>query len=787
MKKVIFIVLLIQASIAVSAQKLTTITGTVMEDTNLEKLGYATVVLKKDTSIVDLVVTENNGVFNIENIQTGSYNLEFSYVGYEDRQLNLEIDGSKRKINLGDIVLKIGMLDEIEVVGEPTSNVSLRLDKKVFTVGKDVLTQSGSATDVLESVPSVAVDPTGAVSLRGNNNVLILINGKQSGLTLTQSLEQIPSSSIDRVEVITNPSSKFDAAGTAGIINIILKKNKDEGFSGSLRLITGIPAEHRVNGNLNYKKGKLNIFSNWGVRYSDYVGLYTKDLTITDDNGASSFLEQREDQDRHDDGILAYIGFDYSFNDKNSITAAYYRNGAKDTDETEIVYDYFTTEKDSSLLTIGNSVQKRNYNQFEFNYSKAFDKEGRQLSVDFQYDFWNSVKDWDIKNSQEFPNVFDIATIETNTEERSDDIVARADFVTPITEKDNLELGVKYENRLVKNAFFAESFSGATTKLLADNDIDYDEQIAAAYAQYGRSLKKFEFQVGLRLETTNITIEDAEDIYRQKFDYTRLFPSASMSYSLSDNKSFQLSYSSRISRPFLSYLNPFPEIQDFNFMFLGNPNLLPSFSDNLEFSFLFIGDKITVNPSLYYAYSTDHFQNFVSQNDENGAYEATIINMDYEHRYGMEVSASYRPAKWLRLNGEVNFFKYDEKGSFANQNLDFSNQTWNSTLVASINPISDLSFQSKFYYEGKSVYKQYTSRPLYYLDIGVSKGILKGNGNISTKVTNILDTRKNRDTITGPNFSYDEVFNPNAARWILVFQYRFRGNKDRRANSSNRD
>ncbi|MDD7913983.1 TonB-dependent receptor [Polaribacter ponticola] len=376
-----------------NSQKIGTIQGKVVSSTN-ETLPFASVILKdSNQKLVEGLVTDENGAFVFSKVAIGSYNLEIQYIGFVSDFRKVSISKVNRKINLNSIQLKedATALDEVVIQAEK-SEVTLKLGKKVFNVGKDLSSQNGSAIDVLGNVPSVNVSPTGVISLRGNSNVQVMINGRRSALTQSQALDQISSDAIESIEVITNPSAKFDASGSSGIINIILKKNRKSGMNGQVRLVAGIPDDYRAFGNINYKANKFNFFTNFGIRYTDYEGTYTKQQS-TENNGIITFLNQNEDENRHDDGKMYYIGTDYSFNDKNMVTVAFYRNETEDTDVTYLNYDFSNSDtKTQSLFTIGNSKEKRNYNQIEANYTKTFDKKGRLFTMDFQYDFWNSEK-----------------------------------------------------------------------------------------------------------------------------------------------------------------------------------------------------------------------------------------------------------------------------------------------------------------------------------------------------------------------------------------------------------
>ncbi len=775
---------------SISAQSLTQISGTISGEDPNDKLAYASVIVKQDTLLVEAVITNDKGYFKIKDIKVGTYTVEVQFLGFETYTSPLTIDGSKSKINLGNIPIKsdVTSLEEIVVTGE-TSQLSLKLDKKVFNVGKDLISQGGSAVQVLDNVPSVAVDPSGAVSLRGNSNVLILINGRKSGLASSQGLEQIPSENIKSVEVITNPSARYDASGSAGIINVILKKNTKEDLSGNVTLLTGIPTDYRVLGSLNYKKGKVNLFSSLGFIYSDYVGLYTRQQQSTID-GNNLFLNQREDEDRHDDGTLIYLGMDYYINDKNTITTAFYRNKTKDTDENKLNFDFSGADiPNMRIQTIGNSEEERSYNQFEFNYTKAFENPGKKFTVDVQYDFWDSKKDFNIVRRTITPDTGDTSIINTRSNRENDDIVIQSDFVTPLSETANFEVGVKYENRLVSTDFAAnEEIAGMVSPIDGfNNGLDYKEQILGAYAQYGNKIKKFSYLLGLRTEYTDIQINDQNTGgVLTDSTYTRLFPSVNVSYAFSKKVSAQLNYSQRINRPNLFQLNPFAELQDFNSRIFGNINLIPSYTDAFELSFIRKSKGLVINPSLYYSKTVNNFQYFTTQNDED-IFEIFLINLDEESRLGLEVSAQYRPVKWLGLMAEVNAYSFDQKGNIDNTNLDFSGETLTASLATQIKLPKKFTFQSKLEYQAPISDAQTRTESLYFLNMAIGKSVLKNKGRITFAVSNVFNTRRSIERTVGEDFVVNQLTNFNAARWNINFNYRFNKGRKRGANKSNRN
>ena len=775
-----------------NSQKIGTIQGKVVSTTN-ETLPFASVILKdSNQKLVEGIVTDENGGFVFSKVAVGTYNLEIQYIGFVSDFRKVSISKTNRKINLNSIQLKedATKLDEVVVQGEK-SEVTLKLGKKVFNVGKDLSSQNGSATDVLGNVPSVNVSPTGVVSLRGNPNVQIMINGRRSALTQSQALEQISADLIQSVEVITNPSAKFDASGSSGIINIILKKNRKSGMNGQIRLVSGIPDDYRAYGNVNYKANKFNFFTNFGIRYTDYEGTYTKQQS-TINGGITTGLAQNEDENRHDDGKMYYLGTDYSFNDKNTLTVAYYRNETKDTDVTYLNYDFSNTGvKTQTLFTTGNSREKRDYNQIEANYTKLFEKKGRRFTMDFQYDFWNSEKKWNLVTDETFPNAINNATIQTRGTGETNDLAFQTDYKTPISTSANLETGAKFESRDISNYFLAEELVNGNYKTIdnIDNTLEYKEKIVSAYVQLNGKKDKISYQLGLRLEDTNVTIDATDNSLNTNNTYTNLFPSATIGYEFKENLNGQLSYSKRINRPSLWFLNPFYELKDFTARFTGNPSLKPTYTDAFEVSFIYNINKLRFSPSLYYQSSKDVIQ-FETKKNGNGVFIQSPINLEEEKRYGIELSASLSPLKWLRFNSDFNLYSYEQNGIIDGKDAAFSDKTWFVNFTTNIKVSKSTRMQTSFYYQGERSNAQITTQPITNLNFGISKSILKNKGSIIFNASNILNTRTDKQEITGLNYNIYQERSRNAQRFSLSFVYKFNqkpSDKNRRANRSNRN
>lgn len=746
-------------------------------------------LLDAEEKLILGTITEEDGSFLLEEIPLQTLTLQISFIGYTDLRKELNFSKKQKKINLESLTLETDakQLEEVVVTAEK-SEYNLRLDKKVFNVGKDALSQGGSALDILEQVPLVAVEPGGAVTLRGSSAVQILINGRRSGLTLNNALEQIPSDNIEKVEVITNPSARFSAEGSAGIINIVLKKNVGEGWNGQVRATVGTPADYAVQPGINYRGKKFNFFSNLRWRYSDYVGRYFT-TQRTSFGGVQESLYQFEDEDRHDDGRSGYFGADYNIDKNNSLTVAFYRAETKDTDLTLLNYETEDAAGKNSFVRTGNSVENRNYNQLEGNYTKTTARKGEKLTVDFQYDFWNSNKDWDLATRGDFIPAAAARDLRTNNKAGSRDFVLQTDYVRPL-KSGKIELGGKIENRIVTNAYLAEVLNDSDWMVYQgiDNDVEYKERIGAAYLQYGGEKGKFEYMFGLRTEYTSIDINDVNNEFTDSNDYLNLFPTANFAYTLNEKNSMQLSYSRRINRPSLWNLYPFFEITDYNVQQTGNPNLQPAFADALELSYLFRGEKLTLNPNIYYSNVDNAFQDFLER-DEREVFLYKPINIDQREELGFEVSARYSPARWLRLDGEVSWFSFEEKGQFEGLDLAAEGTSWRMRAGANLRLPKDFSLQARFNYWGSESLAQSRSLPAYVLSFGASKDFFDDKLNVSVRAYNVLDSRWRHSISEAEDFFLERRGSRNQERLSMSFLYRFNQterDRMRRANRGNR-
>lgn len=779
--RTILILILCLVCTAATAQ---TLSGTLTGRDTGKPVAYGMVSLL-DTlgKPVSSTMTDEKGWFLLKYTKQETFTLNCSFIGYQTLKQSVTLTRDKTDLGVLLLIPDARQLSEVTISGQQSA-LHLLPDKKVFEVGKDVLSQNGSVSDALNGIPSVAVSPQGEVSLRGNAGVTVLVNGRRSGLTQGAALEQLQADQIERIEVITSPSARYDASGSAGIINIVLKKNKKAGFNGQLKVVAGAPNDTRINPSVNYKSDKFNSFSTFGMRKSDYKGIYATDQVT----GAGN-LEMLQNEDRHDDGKMLYLGADYFISDKRTMTAAYLWNGTHDHDKTRLNYDYRGTALDSTLQRNGESWEKRNYHQLEYNYTQQFALARQKWTVDLQYDWWDSNKDWALTTSKLYPGNSNYPGIRTNTRDAGRDLLVQSDWAQPIGKETVLELGIKSENRHVRYDFLARQQAGDTyvTYKGLDNGLDYTERIQGAYAQLNGKQGKLSYLGGMRLELTGIRTSGRDGGHKNDKDYLRLFPTMHLDYTLSAASVVQAHYSRRISRPSLYQLSPYLELTDLNVQNTGNPDLNPAYSNLYELGFLLRSNTLTMNPSLYVQYTGAPITDYTSRNSD-GAFVTLPVNIGKETRHGFELNIMYKPLNTLQLNADLNLYRFRQSGTYNGFDFGFSGGSSSGRFSAQWKLAKTLSAQGRYYLNGSSATAQTSTRAMHWADFGVSKNLLSDRLSVVTDVTNIFDSRRYRTTTSGPGYVFSTMSRFNGARYRLSVVYKIKSNATvREAKSGNRN
>jgi len=798
MKKIFFMMLVI-ISIGVFAQapQITkvTVSGTVLDGETGQPLEYATITLQnsKRTQMLTGGITNEKGKFEVETF-AGTYNIKVEYISFK----SIEIKEKNLKENFDMGVLKLytdsQKLDEVKIVAEKR-DVEIRLDKKIYNVGKDLTIKGGTFTDLLENIPSVTTDAEGTVSLRGNDNVRILIDGKPSGLvglSSTDALRQLPADAIESVEVITSPSARYDAEGTAGIINIILKKGKITGLNGSFSINTGTPDNYGANANLNFRTKKINLFNTTSYNYTNAPGNSDNKRENFFGSPDNKFINEFRTFDRIRNNFNTNLGLEYFLTESSSIVGSvFFRGNGGKTGS-----DNFTNRLNESKELVDQSLRREDENQkeqtvqYSLNYTKKFKTDGHQLTADFQSE--RSFEDQFSNISDR--GIFPIASspdIETNrTDENQDRILAQLDYVLPFGKnlQSQFEAGYRGNFNQLTTDFEVDTL-GVDGELTLDanlsNKLIYEENINAFYTQLGSKFGKFSILLGLRTEISDINVLLATTNKTFNKNYTDYFPTINIGYEFNDEESLTLGFNRRITRPRSRFVNPFPSRSSETNLFQGNPDLNPSYSSALDLAYLKRWEKLTLTSSVYYQRSTGVFE-FISEDTgvltDNGdpIVRRFPVNLSTNKRVGFEFSGNYTPIKWWRINGNLNVFNSETNGDFDNVSFDANTTTWFTRLNSRVTLPGKIDFQQTVFYSGPSETAQNERKSVFTSNLARSKDILKEKASVVINVRDLFNSgARETDTRTSTFFSTSN-FQFRKRQITLTFTYRFNQKKNQR-------
>jgi len=770
-----------------SAQQEVNITGVILESNTNIPLEWATVVISNPTDgkIITGGTANEKGEFNIK-INTGTYNFSFEFISFKTKKIPSKL--ITKSLDFGTIYLQENAttLQEVELIAEKTT-VEIKLDKKIYNVGKDLTVRGGTVSDVLDNVPSVSVDVEGNVALRGNDNVRILINGKPSGLVglnSTDALRQLPAESIEKVEVITSPSARYDAEGTGGIINIILRRSKLQGLNGAITTNVGYNPSAGINGNVNYRTGNVNIFNTSGYSYRESPG---NSASSTRYKSSGNFLDETNVYNRQRKGLTTNFGVEWYVDNSASLTTSIlYRDNNNNDLNTNILKQLDANRNLLSTTTrLEPELEDGKTIQYALNFQKNYEESGHTLTFDFQYED-------NQENENALISVNTLATERVQTLEDQSQILLQTDYVLPIGENSQFEAG--YRGNFDTTATdFNVSILDQTTGIFVNNAnltnrLNFKQYINAFYTQYGSKFNKFSVLLGLRLENTRITIDQPTTGDLSKKDFTGLFPTVNLNYEFSEKESLTLGYARRLRRPRGFFLNPFPSRNSVTNFFQGNPDLNPSYSGQFDLGYLKRFGKFTLNASTYYSHATDSFSfiSFDTGETANVNGEAlpiikrTPINLGTQDRYGFEFTLTYNPSRKWRVNGNFNFFQNEIKGTTPNGlTLDNINNSWFARISNKYTLPANIDWQTNLNYRGPSADAQNTRQGVFSTTMAFSKDLFKEKASIAFNVNDLFNSRKRIQNTITPTFEAESEFQWRERRFNLSFTYRFNQKKKR--------
>ncbi len=815
------------ASLAFAQEKVN-VSGKIVNKEN-QAVPYASVTFSNPANKLysDAALTDEQGNYTLQ-LVPGNYNITIEAIDYKQNSFTKNISAG----NLGSFILEkessstltpTQNIEGVTIVAASTKPYKVELDKRTYDPSQDVISKGGNLQDVLSNVPSVSVDTDGTVSMRGSSNVKFLINGKPSALLGiddgANALQSIPADQIEKIEVITNPSSKFEASGTAGILNIILKKNKKTGFNGSVTGTLGYLPQTNLNTSLSWRKGNLSWFLNGGGGYRESKNTNRNDawfqnngINIQSSRNVESITEGKGEN------YNASTGFIYDISDRTSVNASgTVRTFDNESDgHTSTTNHYFTLP--SSFMQRLNTGSNNNLAfQGDFGLDHKFDDKGQNLSLSLSLQRNRSYNDTDINQSTD--GAFDLENI-INQKTVNKSLVGKIDYELPLGEVSKIEAGYRIDSNEndYNNAVQQSTEENPTLNFLEKYSYtaNYKEVFNAFYLQFKSKIGKLAYQIGLRDEISNVTVDyhnlaGTNSIDNKTKNYNNLFPSIFLSYEFTKDNQLLLNYSRRIDRPRSFFMIPNPNYNDNLNVFDGNIDLNPSYVDSYEIGYSISKKSFTINPTIYYRHQTDDVKTIVyslfepvNTNDPEGEQQLVFhtkpVNLGTDDRYGMEINFNWDATKWLKFLGNVDFFGYNTKGTYfdpslLNESLSFNGSGFSTRarLTSTFKLDKTLNFQLQGFYRGPQNTASQDRKSMYAINFGASKTVLKGNGTINFNIQDIFNTRAMRNINYGDGFTRESYMQWQPRQFALSFTYRFKQGekveqpKKKRDNNSNFD
>ena len=809
MKKILFFMV---AMFAVMAMEAAVVKGKIV-DAGGSALDFVNVVVisKSDNGAVYGAISDEKGHFAVEGVPAGDYWFEVKFVGYQSVKKEVTIKSLNEEVKIGQIVLRedAKLLGEVEVVGQ-ASQMRFDIDKKVFNVDQNLAASGASASEMLQGIPSVDVDNEGNVSLRNSSSVEVWINGKPSGLTeenRAQILEQMPAGSIEAVEIITNPSAKFSPEGTAGIINLVMKKDRKAGYYGSVSgggmYNIGSPAPGaNLGANFNYNSGLVDFYVNFGVRYMNHESNNYTDRYSFERLPMDSYTDVREqwgDTLFHLNtlsanrsqflGLFGRMGADFHITKKSTIGISVMGHGGTNNSKNLNTY---TREDWATMDTI---IYERENQQggmrpsysVSLDYAYEIDPKGSEVRTSIEYSGHNRSGDYIYKQralqgySPEYTQI-------QRQNGHNQNVNYKLDYTQKIGQTQKVEAGLygSWQQRLAPSrAWNLEGEDNSYSRLIQFNDFNYEEWIAAMYATYGAKFGPFSMSLGLRGEYTNTfvrtrDVEEESAWEESRRGYFQVYPTAFLSYAFPNNHELQANYTRRINRPRGRQINSFRDMSDSTNISFGNPLLDPEISSAVELNYLKTWDNHAISAGLYYRFSDNAIER-VRYLDNNVMF-STFENVSLRQSAGLEIVAKNKVTKWLNLTTTVNCYYAAMDSVFYDTDLDgeldllypFQQSfSWNARLMANFLIPMGWSAQLTGMYRSADVVAQGKMNSQYVVDLGVRKSFLDRKLNLALSIRDLLNSRRWANTTWGDNFWQYSSHEPRGTMFSLSLTYNF--------------
>jgi iron complex outermembrane recepter protein len=799
MKALLTVLSILIYTISATAQDVN-LKGKVRDADSKDPLEFANVALldKSDSSVVAGGMSDIDGSFNFV-AQPGEYILRIGFIGYTNYFDEVEL-GDRRNVNFGtlELVSDATNLDEVTVEGV-TSIFESDIDKRRYDVENSVVAEGATASELLETLPSIQVDDEGGITMRGSGDILIYINGRPSNLSGDDAesiLEQFPANSIKSVELITNPSSRYDAAGVGGIINIILKKNEKTGFNGQANVSVGTRDKYNAGVNLNYGAGKVNYYASY-----NYQNRRTwRESEAYRENfipGVSRFLDQDSYGERVDITHLIRGGFDYNVTEKSTIGFYAQGNFRDRTSFNRLNQRSLNMEQGLDSLYVRDQDDFRQSFNFEtgLSYDLEIDTLGQKLFTSLSYSRDERVQTEEYEQTflnssmEEVPSNY---LLQINDRPQTSDLyVFQLDYIKPFLNGGQFESGLKgtFSEWDRRQDFFQGDQGTDFQPQMIDtlsNSYRFKEDVYAGYFAYRNTLGNFGYQGGLRGEyTETIGFAGNRDAAIVN-NYFNLFPSLYLSYNMGEEEEFSANYSRRISRPNLWSLSPIYRVRDLLNLSIGNPFLQPEFTDSYEFGYMKGWERYLMNATVYHRASTNVLTRVIRLTDENIAIQ-TRENAARRNSTGFEIVNQVQINNWWDATVTGNFFYQEVIGDNIEEGFNNSNFSWTVNLLSNMAIPNLFTLQVQGNYRGPIVFPQGELEPFWGINAGIRKNIFNDNATISVNVSDIFNTRIFRIRNDDQRFVQDRMFNRETRIGTIAFTWRFGGFSDRNGRDDRDD
>ena len=754
----------------------------VVKDADLgEPLPFVTITIHSKSSgeLVGGQITDDKGKFTIKNLPLDSLEVNFQFIGYESYAQVLSLTENNRSINVGTISIaeEVSLLEGVEVVAE-RSTIEQKIDRKVINIGKDLSSTGPTAADLMVNIPSVDVDQNGNVSLRGNENVRILINGKPTNLDASQLLQQIPSTSIQKIELITSPSAKYNPEGMSGIINVVLRKNTNLGLNGNIStgLTRGLETRFTGSADVNYRSDKINVHGNYGHNQGRYL---TNGNIDRFSDASSEVWSSTRDPNSH----LFKVGLDYFLSDNTTISGYTIQNHSDQErgSSTEILYP------EGSLLGFGQeygSASESHTATYNFDIKHKWGENGQNLELEVDLNDYDSEEDAAfLLTSEANP---DVNALETVLLDRQNTTV-NLDYVNPIDGNIKLELGAEARIQKTQNDYETSNPN------FVDANYDLDRDIYSVYATFSQDLGQWSYQIGSRLESfkgTGELLEPGEELQVFEDDIFSVYPSGYVRFVPdpdSQKDAFNLNASRRVDRPNLTQLNPIRVWSSARINNVGNPSLAPQFTNSIEFNYVRQLKKGSVTSGVFFRKIYDEITRF-GFNDP--ATEGNILfsynNYDDNSAYGFELSSNYSFTSWWSMNSSFDVYSQTQRGVAVDALNEVQNVLLNFRMNHSFKASKNLTLQLFGMYRGANTNLQYKTLAFYFINIGGRYRVLKGKGTVSLNFTDIF--RDQQFSFEGDRpVPQAGVFQWDSRTVFFGFSYRFGSGGKRLLSRKKRD